>query len=77
MGSSSTKLKIETLFSDLREYDKKWSDTFKEISKYQNECEHYYDDGLSAIKYNGTDTVKDFYKCEICQKDFMFNPHKK
>lgn len=77
MGAALLKLKIETLFSNLHEYDKKWSDTFKEISKYQKICEHYYDDGQSAIEYTGTDMIKDFYKCKVCQKDFIGNPHKK
>ena len=77
MGASLLKLKIETLLNELNEYDRKWSEKFKEISKLQKTCSHYYDDGKSAIVYRGTDMVKDFYECEICKKEFKGNPHLK
>lgn len=77
MSASLIKLKVELLFTDLNEYDLKWSQTFKEISKIQKECNHLYDDETSAIEYNSTDTMYDFYKCKVCQKIFKCNPHKK
>lgn len=77
MGASLLKLKIETLVNELNEYDRKWSEKFKEISKWQKTCSHYYDDGKSAISYYATDTMNNFHKCTICQKEFKGNPHKK
>lgn len=72
-----TKLKIETLFDKLSTYDKMRLELYKEIAEYQNQCDHFFEDDLSAIIYKSTDLTNDFYVCEICKKEFKGNPHSK
>jgi len=73
---SLLKLKIETILFEVDELTNKEKNLKLELIKYQETCDHYDDDGLSAIAYNGTDFSKDYYKCAICLKDFRGNPHK-
>ena len=38
------------------------------IDVIQDECSHKYEDGKSALDYEGSDSHYDWYICEICRK---------
>lgn len=36
------------------------------INAFQQVCTHTYENGESAMKHNGRDSHKSYYKCNIC-----------
>lgn len=67
------KFKIEILKDEIcaLEYEKKrlekrLNGVSRELIQLQNECDHKDENGNDVTVYHSTDTMYDFYKCNIC-----------
>jgi len=57
---------IEILEKERTELKTRLSKIDKAISALRDVCNHKYSDGSDAMKYEGHDSHKDYYKCGIC-----------